>query len=194
MNNYFKNSIMLSGLCFSLLSCGGEDLDDLQSEIYSQDLVTADITFEQSDLIGTWNLNQLVADTLVDLNDDNVWNTNLREETTCFDQMSITFKENGTYSSVNARIDFQGGETNDKFVCMDYSATPTTGNYSIDGNIITFHLTVDGVEYKHTKEITYNTDRFSFEVTRLESQQYYNDPGNTAGSKVNVVSSEYIRE
>ncbi|UJH90820.1 hypothetical protein LZ575_19105 [Antarcticibacterium sp. 1MA-6-2] len=92
MKNYFKNSVLLTGLCLSLLSCGGEDLDDLNAEIYSQDLVTADITFDQADLVGTWKLESMISDMPVDFNDaDDVKNTNILLETNCFDGMNYVF-------------------------------------------------------------------------------------------------------
>lgn len=180
--------LFLTGLFFS---CGGEDLDDNEMLAFTATNLSAEIS--ANDLLGKWNINMLKTNVPVDLNGDGTENIDLLLETSCFDPMSITFFNDDTYAAVNARMDFAGGPGNDEFICMDSSETPDTGTWSLEGDTLTMTITVDGTIYTHEKKITYTGNSFSFDVDRLESQQYFTDPGDTMVSDVDVVFSEYIR-
>ena len=116
MKKFFKNSILLSVSALILSSCAGEDFDDKDADVVNQKMLTY---IETTDLVGNWDLSVMQANTAVDLNGDGYSNTNLLEETTCFDIMDIHLKEDMTFTSVNSRMDFQAGETNDRFECRN---------------------------------------------------------------------------
>lgn len=179
-------------ISFSLFlsSCDGDDLDDLQAEDLETKMLTANIV--DSDLVGDWGLSIMETDSLVDLNKDGVSTQNLLSETTCFNSMSITFNPDKTFSSVNSRMDFKAGETDDKFLCMDDRTD--TGTWSVEGDLLTLNVKIDNSIYNHEKKIAMNGNTFSFEVTELESQKYVTDPGDTSVSSVTVVSLEYTKK
>lgn len=187
--NIFTPFLLIS-LSLIIISCAGDDLNDLQSESLDTKMLTANIV--DSDLVGTWDLSKMATDSLVDLNQDGVFTNNLLIETTCFDPMSIIFNPDKSFSSVNSRMDFKAGETDDQFLCM--GGRTDTGTWSIEGDVLTLKVLVDGFTYNHTKTLIMNDNTFSFEVNKEESKQYVTDPGDTSVSKVTVVSLEYTKK
>ena len=187
MKKFIKNSILLCSAVILFSSCAGEDLDDDADLLNTKMLVY----INSQDLIGTWNLTVMQANTPVDLNDDGTSNTNLMAETSCFNVMSIDLRDDWTFTSVNSRIDLEAGETNDKFSCM----TPRTdsGTWKVDGDSLTLNVNIGGTIYPHTKKITMKDNTFSFDVTKLESQQYVKDPGTTVVSGITVMYQTYTK-
>ncbi|MEP6262298.1 MAG: DUF5004 domain-containing protein [Gillisia sp.] len=188
MKKFIKNSMLI---CFSAIlfsSCSGEDLDDKDAELLNTKML---VYIASEDLVGNWELSVMRANTPVDLNDDGAGNTNLLEETSCFDVMNINLRNDMTFSSVNSRMDFQAGDTHDKFLCM----APRTdiGTWHVDGDILTLNVNIGGTIYTHTKKLTMENNKFSFDVTKLESQQYVKDPGNTVASGITVMYLTYIK-
>lgn len=188
MKNFLKNSLLLYCTAVLFLSCAGEDLDDKDAELLNAKML---VYIASEDLVGNWELSVMRADTPVDLNDDGASNTNLLEETSCFDLMNINLRNDMTFSSVNSRLDFQAGETNDKFLCMD----PRTdqGTWGVEGDVLTLKVNIGGTIYTHTKKLTMENNTFSFNVTELESQQYVKDPGNTVASGIMVMYLTYTK-
>lgn len=172
-----------------LTSCGGEDLDDKTNSSFSGPIVTANIEYTQ--LVGKWDLIEMRTETLVDLNNDNIGSLNLLSETSCFDEMSITFYEDMTFSSVNARMDFAAGDSNTDFACIGTGRGPDTGTWEISGDILTLTVIIDGQSFTNTKQLTFSPTQFRFDVSELESQQYVSDPGGTAISDVTIVYLGY---
>ena len=187
MKKFIKNSILLFCTAVLVSSCAGEDLDDKDAELLNTKML---VYIDSQDLIGTWKLTVMQANIPVDLNDDDITNTNLLQETWCFNEMNIDLRADG-FSSVNARMDFQAGETNDKFLCM----TPRTdsGTWKVDGDILTLNVNIGGEIFTHTKKLTLENNTFSFDVTKLESEQYVKDPGNTVVSGITVMYLTYTK-
>ena len=188
MKRFIKNSMLI---CFSAIlfsSCSGEDLDDKESDRLNTKML---VYIDSQDLIGTWKLTVMQANIPVDLNDDDIANTNLLQETWCFNEMNIDLQPGGSFSSVNARMDFQAGETNDKFLCM----TPRTdsGTWKVNGDILTLNVNIGGEIFTHTKQLTMENNTFSFDVTKLESEQYVKDPGTTLVSGIRVMYLTYTK-
>lgn len=178
-------------ICFSAIlfsSCAGEDLDDKDGELLNNKML---VYIDSEDLVGNWELSVMRADNPVDLNDDGTLNTNLLEETSCFDLMNINLRNDMTFSSVNSRMDFQAGETNDKFQCM----TPRTdeGTWEVNGDMLKLKGNIGGTYYEREKKLTILNNTFSFDVNRLESEQYVKDPGKTLVSEIEVVSLTYTK-
>lgn len=164
-------------------------MNDLKATSVEAPIVTANIEF--SDLVGDWDLSVMKADRDIDLNKDGTYNTNLLLETTCFDPMSISFYDDKTFSSVNARLDFEAGINNDEFFCMGNRTD--TGTWEIEGDVLTLNVKIDGSTYIHTKTLTFNQGVFSFDVSKDESNQYVEDPGDTSVSQILVLELEYTQ-
>lgn len=174
-----------------LTSCGGEDLDVKANSLYSDPVATANLEYIQ--LIGKWDLFEMRTETPVDLNNDKVGSLNLLSETSCFDAMSITFNEDRTFSSVNARMDFAAGDSNTDFACMGTGRGPDNGTWEISGDTLTLTVNIDGQSFTNTKKLTFSSTKFFFDVSEFESQQYVSDPGGTAVSDVTIVYLGYNR-
>ncbi len=173
-----------------LSSCANDDLADLQAEDLETKILTAN--FQDSELVGHWDLSKMSTDTPVDLNRDGIYNQNLLSETDCFKPMSITFNSDYKFSSVNARMDFKAGEADDEFFCMGNRTD--SGTWSVEGDVLILKVDIDGTIYQDRKQIVLDGNTFSFKVTELESQKYVADPGDTSVSKVTVVSLEYTKK
>lgn len=188
MKKFIKNSILLFCTAVLVSSCAGEDLDDKDGELLNAKML---VYIDSQDLIGTWKLTVMQANSPVDLNDDGVTNANLLQESWCFNDMNIDLRADGSFSSINARMDFQAGETNDKFLCM----TPRTdiGKWSVEGDELILEVNIEGTVYIRRKEITMKDNTFSFDVTKLESEQYVKDPGNTVVSGITVMYLTYTK-
>lgn len=174
-----------------LTSCGGEDLDDTANSSFSDPVVTANI--EYTELVGKWNLFEMRTDTPVNLNKDEVESFNLLSETSCFNEMSVTFYEDMTFSSVNARMDFSAGDSNNDFACMGTGRGPDTGTWEISGDFLTLTVIIDGQHFTNTKQLKFDGSTFLFDISEFESQQYVTDPGGTAISDVTIVYLGYKR-
>lgn len=188
MKKFIKNSILLSFTALLFPACSGEDVNDSDAEALNQKMLTY---IETADLVGHWDLSVLRADIAVDLNADGASNTNLLEETSCFDVMNIDFRDDMTFTSVNSRMDFAAGETNDAFECM--APRTDVGTWDVQGDTLTLNVNISGTIFTHTKKLTMGVSTFSFDVTKLESQQYVKDPGNTVVSGITIMSQTYTR-
>lgn len=190
MNKNFFSPILFLTFSLFLTSCGGDDLDDVQAESLETKMLTANIV--DSDLVGQWGLSMMKTDTLVDLNKDGIFTQDLMVETDCFDPMSITFNSDKTFSSVNSRMDFKAGETDDEFLCMGHRTD--TGTWSVEGDVLSLHVNVDGSVYNTERQLEISGNTFSFKVSKQESKQYVTDPGDTSVSRVMVVSLDYTKK
>lgn len=190
MKKFVFNPILFIFLIFTISSCGGDDLEDLKAEEMNTKMLTANIV--ESDLVGYWVLSVMKTDVSVDLNKDGIFTQNLLSETKCFDPMSIKFNSDKSFSSVNARLDFKAGESDDQFFCMGNRTDG--GTWEIDGITLTLNFLIDGKTYTDQKEIDLNGGTFSFDVSEVESQKYVADPGDSSVSSVTVVSLEYTKQ
>ncbi len=189
MKSLLKNLIKLSCIAVLLSSCAGENINDIKATAVEAPIVTANIEF--SDLVGDWDLSVMKADRDVDLNKDGTFNSNLLLETSCFDPMSISFYDDKTFSSVNARLDFEAGTNNDEFFCMGNRTD--TGTWEIEGDVLTLKVEINGIFYEDKKNLILSGDTFSFEVSKTESNRYVEDPGNTSVSQIIVLKLEYTQ-
>jgi hypothetical protein len=144
-----------------------------------------------NDMIGFWELSRMVADTAVNLNNDNVYNENLLSETDCFNTMSITFNEDGTFITNNATMTFEAGSEQDQFACI--SDRIDDGDWEVRNDSLILHMLINGGNYTHKKLINMGSGKFSFDVNKIESDQYVNDPGNTQASAIRILELEYTR-
>lgn len=190
MNKNISPLFLFVSFALFLSSCTNDDMADLQAEDLEAKILTANL--QDSDLVGHWDLSTMSTDTPVDLNRDGVYNQNLLSETDCFDPMSITFNSDKNFTSVNARLDFKAGESNDEFFCMGNRTD--SGTWSVEGDVLILKVDIDGTIYEDKKQIELEGNTFSFDVSEQESQKYVADPGDTSVSKVTVVSLEYTKK
>lgn len=179
-------SILLT-LVLSATSCSKEEQMMTESEIK-----TYNSSISTNDLVGHWQLSGMKSDTLIDLNDDDIWSTNLLEETSCFNTMSITFNADSTFITNNATMTFESGADGDQFSCIQDRMD--SGTWKVENDELVLSVDIDGVTYTHRKSLLMSNDTFAFEVTKLESDQYVDDPGNTQASPIRILELEYVRQ
>ena len=187
MTYLFKFKV-LAGLCLvSILftSCSKEETVDAQLKVSDATAIS------KSDMLGHWELSGMIADVAVDLDDDNVSNNNLLEETNCFNTMSITFEADGTFITNNAQMTFESGSSNNEFTCS--SDRMDGGDWEVRNDSLILTLEINASTYTHRKLINLETNKFSLDVTKIESDQYVNDPGDTRASSIRILELEYTK-
>lgn len=176
--------MMLTGL----FSCEPQSEDLNESAVMSANLTTV---IDSESLIGEWKVSTMESDTLVDLNGDGVWHTNILAETDCFQQMGVIFNADGSTETTNSKLDFTLGENGDEFGCTanrtDY------GTWKVENNELVMTLNIGGVDYTDRKQIVQTSTTFSMEISKFESDQYVSDPGNTQASEIRILSVEYTK-
>ena len=188
MINLFKVKTLtsLSLLVLAMASCSKEEVSmDTQLKVSNATAVT------MNDMIGYWELSGMMADVAVDLNDDNTFSKNLLDETSCFNTMNITFKKDSTFVSYNAQMTFESGSANDKFSCLDDRMD--TGDWEVRNDSLILTVEINNSDFTHKKYINLETSKFSLDVTKIESNQYVNDPGDTQASPIRILEVEYTK-
>ncbi|MCG9971584.1 DUF5004 domain-containing protein [Christiangramia crocea] len=181
-----KKLAFFSLVALLLMSCSKE-------EAYMEDemIKVSNATITSNDLIGHWKLSRMVSDTAVNLNQDGSYSTNLMDETSCFNNMSITFNSDGTFITNNATMTFESGSNGDQFSCI--ADRIDTGDWKVENDNLVLTMDIDGFTYTHSKAIDMTSNTFSFDVTKIESDQYVDDPGNTQASEIRILELEYTK-
>ncbi|MCF4100214.1 DUF5004 domain-containing protein [Gillisia sp. M10.2A] len=190
MNKFLKFCFLSISLSLTLFSCSSEDTDDARMETFNTNNIEANIT--PMELYGTWKLSVMQSDVLVDLNKDNTGSYNLLSETSCFSNMAIVFREDMTFTTTNAKLDFNGGTNNNEFTCVE--GRQDSGTWDVEDNVLILNINIDGMVYSQRKPLSYTNTTFSFDITEAESNAYVDDPGNTSASNINILSVEYTKQ
>ena len=167
-------------------SCSTEEISKTSTlKVSNATAVTND------DMVGQWDLSGMMADTAVDLNDDASSSKNLLDETDCFNTMSITFDEDGTFITNTSQLTFEAGTENNKFSCL--ADRMDSGDWEVRNDSLILTMDINATTYTHKKLINLGTGKFSLKVTKIESNQYVDDPGNTQASPIRILELEYSK-
>jgi hypothetical protein len=184
----FYKFTLIFALALLSLACSKEDGTDTNSSFKTSNFSAS---ISPDDLVGEWKLSAMNADTSVDLNKDGTGDKNLLNESSCFNDMKIIFNQDKTFSTTNARLDFNGGTNNAEFVCVKNRID--FGTWDIEGTDLILNISIDGTIYSDRKALNYNTSTFGFDVSIAESNVYVTDPGVTSASKIRILALEYTR-
>ena len=183
----YRNAAVILILAVIFTACEKENL-----EAGDENLQVTNLTITKSDLEGEWELSGMIADEPVDLNNDGVSSYNLLDEASCFDRMNAVFNNDGSFSTINGRLDFNSGENKDSFTCGN--DRQDFGSWDLkDDNILMLTMTINGQDYTHEKDLQLDGNTFSFEISKMESDEYVDDPGDSQASHVRILSLEYTR-
>lgn len=194
MKNLFnlKGIYVLTLLALCLVSCEANK-DELAETDITASNATATITPE--DLEGEWIISKIITDTPVNLNTDEIAHTNILLETNCFETMGIVFQENGKMITTNSKLDFKAGTNNDDFKCL--SGRTDNGQWEVENvnneERLVLTLTINNETYTHSRILERTANTFAFEVNKMESEKYYENPDGTDVEEVTVISLEYTR-
>lgn len=161
-------------------------------EINAEDLQVTNLTITKSELEGVWDLTGMISQEPVDLNNDGVSSKNLLDEASCFDSMNAVFNADGSFSTINGRLDFNAGPNEDSFTCGNDRQDFGTWDLK-DDNILMLTMTINGQDYTHEKILEVEGNTFAFDITKIESNEYVDDPGDSQASHVTILSLEYTR-
>ncbi len=189
MNKIFNLRMILLGAGLMVLLGSCEPNNDV---ITAVNITQTNLTvIDRDSMVGEWQLTTMQADTLVDLDDDGIGHVNILEETTCFDTMGITFNDDGTFTTVNSKLDFNYGANADEFKCL--SGRTDQGTWDVENDELILDLQINGEVYNDRKIIGKEADSFGFDVSKFESSQYVDDPGDSHASHILVLAVEYTR-
>lgn len=185
MKKIFLSAVLLSLMLFS---CSKDSMNEQNDLLKVSNLTTV----TSNDMVGSWALSKMTADTAVDLNGDKVNNTNLLAETSCFNNMDITFNTDGTFISHNATMTFESGSDANNFSCLGDRVDQ--GDWEVRNDSLILTLVINSETYIHKKAINLGDNTFSFDVSKVESNLYVNDPGNTQASDIRILALEYTKQ
>lgn len=190
MNINFLKFSLLFVLVLSLGACQVEEMEQMSAETITVSNYTA---IDKEYFEGDWKLSVLESEPGLDLNGDGTASIDLMQETSCFDASGVVFYKDSTFATTNARLDFKAGENDDKFECRRNSTK--TAKWSVDGDHLVFTFTIDDKNYNINKEVTVEENSFSFEVTKVESDEYdfISNAEGTVAENVEVVKVTYTR-
>lgn len=187
-----KKFMNFQGMAFALLitlfltSCEAESIEA------SAEIQETNLTVTKSELEGEWELTGMIADDPVDLNNDGVASFNLLDEASCFDRMNAVFNNDGSFSTINGRLDFNSGENQDEFTCG--TDRQDFGTWDLkDENVLMLTLTINGQSYTHNKNLDFNGDTFAFEISKFESDEYVDNQEESVAKDVRILYLEYSR-
>jgi len=187
-----KSSCAVFGLILTIVSCEPNQDHVAETEITA---TYAMATITPEDLEGEWTLSAMNTDTVVDLNSDGVFNSNILLETDCFADMGVVFSSGGNMTSTNSKLDFKAGVSDDDFKCL--SGRTDSGSWDVDNlnneERLIITMTIDGTTCTLSRILERTTNTFAFDISKLESQQYYGNPDGTDAEDVTVLSLEYTR-
>ena len=189
MKKIIQNSIFILFLPLLFISCSPEEVENITAANYNAQVVKSFIY--DSDMVGEWKLQAMVANKDIDLDGDGELNNDLLNETSCFENMSYTFRGNKTFTIVNATLELKAQNEKDEFKCQ--SATTISGKWSIKDDMLTLYIKKNNQEYTEQKHLIYTKDQFFIEINQYESQDYINDKGNSSAAGLSVVALEFKR-
>ena len=180
---------MITVICLFLATVSSCSKDEAVNN--SELRISNATTVTENDMLGHWDLSAMMADVAVDLNSDDQNSKNLLDETDCFNTMSITFNEDGTFISNSAQMTFESGSSNNEFFCL--SDRLDSGSWKVRNDSLILVVEIKAETYTHKKLINMSTNKFSLKVNKIESKQYVNDPGDTQASPIRVLEVAYTK-
>ena len=189
MKKIIQNSILIFFSTLTLISCSGDDLQNINSADYNARML--DVFIYDSELVGEWEVDAMITDREIDLNGDGVSNYDLLSESSCFEKMVYTFRGDKTFTIINPILELTNREDKDVFNCQ--SPTTITGKWSIKDDSLILYIKRNNLEYQEKKHLILLENHFYLEINKNESKEFINDKGNTSVSGLSVVALEFER-
>lgn len=189
MKKSITNSIIVVFFSLFIISCAGDDLEEIQSAEYNAQL--ANTFIYDSDLVGEWKIGSMITDLNVDLNGDGELNKDLLLESKCFDNMIYTFKGDKTFTIINPSLELTATDNQDEFKCQ--APTTISGKWSLNDDMLTLYIRRNNVEYQEKKHLILIEDSFTIEINEAESKDFIIDKGNSSAEGLSVVALEFKR-
>lgn len=189
MKKIITNSLLLLFCPVFIVSCSGDDLENLGSAEYNAKML--DVFIYDSDLVGEWAIESMIVDRDIDLNGDGKPNKDLLQESSCFEKMVYTFRGDKTFTIVNPALELTNVEDNDEFKCQ--SPSTISGKWSLKDDTLTLYIRRNYQEFQERKQLSLLDNQFYLEVNKDESKDFINDKGNNSVSGLTVVVLKFKR-
>ena len=191
--------MMFAGLgSLIILGCSAEDKEENLNSLNALGSTNTNQVADYSDvdLLGRWELVSMTSvDVPVDLNEDNVRQTNILDETSCFENMYFNFNSDNSVETNQARLFFN--ETGN-FTCSEkvYAA-----RYELSGNNLAVTFQVKGNSYTENRVIVIERDggkeylKISLTGAETDAAVYINDGReNTVAAELKQIDFVYIKK
>ena len=174
------------------VGCSSEAVNDEMTSLNSTTNVFEKQDIRQDDLVGTWKIEAMNSDVAVDLDADGTNNTDILNETTCFDNLFFNFNAEGGILAHQAKLNFVDGEMQ----CTgegNYAAT-----YMVSGNDLSVSFQSGESQITFTKTIGLSTAGGAMylhvAIEEYEVSELVVDPGNTSVSSINRIEMIYKKQ
>ncbi|MFN2260998.1 MAG: DUF5004 domain-containing protein [Psychroflexus sp.] len=174
--NCIKSFLSLLSISFLLLSCSDDD-DQVQ-------------TLSENDLQGSWTLVEMNASSGVDLNNDGTSNTDITNETDCFDNMTVDFQAENNFMLDYPGLDFDQVDGETVLNCNDNN---TTGSYSLNGSTLSITTEIENTVETDDFQVNLNGNQLSFTVTNAQAASYF-DFDTSDNENADLQSIEFVFE
>lgn len=138
-------------------------------------------------LVGDYVLTSLVADVAVDLDQDGTSDSQLLNETTCFDNVAITFDANGNFTTTVSEVGF---DANNVLTC---STIVTSGTYTFANSVLTITTPINGGSVTESKAVILTPTTLEIGATDAEVAQYFTNSPGTPASAITQVDAVYTK-
>ena len=174
------------------IGCATETINEETSALNATATLFEGQDIQQNQLVGTWKIEAMTSDVAVDLDADGSSNTNLLNETTCFDGMYFAFNNDGVVETEQGRISISEEELKCDGI-GNYTAA-----YEVSGNTLAVTADFDGQTVTLTKTIGLSSDAngeyLHVALEEYEVEQIVSDPGNTVASDIKRIEIVYKKQ
>lgn len=144
-------------------------------------------TSNTQSIVGNYVLTSLIADIAVDLDQDGSTDTQLMNETTCFDNVAITFDANGNFTSTISEVGF---DANNVLTC---STIVANGTYSFSNSILTITTPINGGSATESQPVVLTPSTLEISATGADVAQYFTNMPGTPASGINQINAVYTK-
>lgn len=144
-------------------------------------------TSNTQSIAGNYVLTSLVSDVAVDLDQDGTSDTQLMNETTCFDTVAISFDANGNFTTTVSEVGF---DANNVLTC---STIVTTGTYTFANSVLTITTAVNGGSVTESKAVLLTATTLEIGATDTEVAQYFTNSPGTPASAITQIDAIYTK-
>lgn len=144
-------------------------------------------TTNTQSITGNYVLTSLVADVAVDLDQDGTSDSQLMNETTCFDNVAINFDANGNFTTTVSEVGF---DANNVLTC---STIVTSGTYTFANSVLTITTPINGGSVTESKAVILTATTLEIGATDAEVAQYFTNSPGTPASAITQIDAVYTK-
>lgn len=138
-------------------------------------------------LSGNYRLTSLIADVAVDLNQDGATNTQVMNETTCFDTVAINFSNNTNFNASYSEVGF---DVNNVLTC---ATNMQSGTYTYSNGVLSITVPVNGGTVTESHNVLLTPTTLEFTVTDADVANYFSGAPGTPAANITQLDVVYTK-